>query len=646
MADRVRAFQDVQLLKSQAAALNLAPRVLTQAQESGIFESQGRRETPSFAPPAGRASRDGNEGFRGDGRPPVASVFYKRPPPCKEVLDPRNMPKTIPVRPATAMVEAASAHFTRHGPSKSADTHQLHERHQSIEHAADPAQEIAAARARLRSVIKERNLDENQPRERAPTLAELNDMLDDAIGNNGTQPQAFSDEDVDAITPTPALISRPNTSHTICRQPQSRGRESRRSIDSLRPRSSEDSGRVDYDGQPPAETTRRTTEHSRDQDSASSSSQARKSLDIISSETLPPPTQPVPRVREISPVKQRAAIFESLNRNPKEYVEGHGIAQPEQDAKNGKKKMHKIKFGEMIEERPGTPLIPLTLPAMVKDQQGSAKETPIPEQDPPQDALGHDPGQDIIEQGKQRESSFSWPFKWGIFGKTATASSQEAKHSDEAKMDNPPLTKASLVRSRVYDLMQAANDKEDAEKRRRHAERERLSRRQNRPPITVKEYELKEDKVDLEDLKPSQLPPLQVPVDEEAEGLKLPTKQDDVLSEPRTPLQRAMTEKQVLSPPSERDGPSELSSPTRSVPRTPIRGRLRKSGHRPSISEQHGIEQQFKLSPGPSRSVSRSGRAGVKVEVEVRDSPEREARERGEKIVIIRADLEAAEVPN
>jgi hypothetical protein len=32
----------------------------------------------------------------------------------------------------------------------------------------------------------------------------------------------------------------------------------------------------------------------------------------------------------------------------------------------------------------------------------------------------------------------------------------------------------------------------------------------------------------------------------------------------------------------------------------------------------------------------------VKVEVEVRDSPEREARERGERIVIIRADVDAA----
>ncbi|KAK4940507.1 hypothetical protein LTR10_019381 [Elasticomyces elasticus] len=644
VADRIRAFQDVQQLESKAPAFNLAPRVLTQAKESGVYVSHGRRETPSFAPPAGRVSRDGNEGFRADGRPPVGSVFYRRPVP-----EQKDAPKTLPVRPVTSMGNASYAQ-TKHGErTEKSDADQPHRRRRSAEHVADPIEEIATARARLRTVAGQRTANDNQSRERAPTLAELNHMLDDAIGNTSTQPPALSDENTDEFSPTSALGSRPHTSYTDRRRSQPRGQESRRSIDSLRPRSSEDSERVHYD-QSPAKATQ-TTSCNKDHDVAPESRQARKSLDIEPAQGFPPPAGPVQKAGAISPVKQRAAIFESLNKKPKEYDEahdqlhqGHETPQTDQDMDIGKKKMHEIKFGETVEERSGTPLIPLTLPAMVKDQQESAKEALVPEEEQSHGAHEKDPGDKDVEQDVQRKSSFGWPFKWGIFSKTPPASTQQADHSDEAKQEIPRHTKPGVVQSRVHDLMQAANEKEDAEKRRRHAEYERISRWRSRGPPFVKEYVLREDKVKLEDLKPSQLPPLQVPIDEQAEDVKAATNPNDVVSEPRTPLQRAMTEKQVLPPPSEYDPPSGMSSPTRSVPRTPVRGRPRKLGHRLSIGEQFGIEQQFKLSPGPSRSASRNGKAGVKVEVEVRDSPDREGRERGEKIVIIRADIEAHEI--
>ncbi|KAI1622399.1 hypothetical protein EDD37DRAFT_471716 [Exophiala viscosa] len=564
------------------------------------------------------------------------------------MLEQKDAGKTLLVRPVTSMGDAPQAQTTQGEQTGSSEADQLHRRRRSAGHVADPIEAIATARARLRSIAGQRTANGNQPRDRAPTLAELNDMLDDAIENTSTQPHVLSDEDTDVFNPTSALISRPHTSQSVHRQSQSHGRESRRSIDSHRPRSSEESVRVDY-GQSPAEGTGRTPLQSKGLDSSPEPRRARKSLDIKSAQALSSPARPEPKTRETSPVKQTAAIFESLNKKPREYDEahehrhqGHGTSWDGVDKQNGTKKMHKIKLGETIEERPGTPLIPFALPAMVKDQQEFVKGESAPEQEQSNDAYEEDQGDKVIEHNNQRKPSFSWPFKWGIFSKTP-APSQEAEHPDEAKQDKQPRTKPGVVKSRVHELMQVANEKEDAEKRRRRAENERVSRWRNRGPPFVKEYELREDKVDLEDLKSSQLPPLQVPVDDEAEGVNPAPNPDDVLSEPSS-LQRAMTEKQVLSAPSECDAPSVLTSPTRSVPRTPVRGRPTKLGHRLSIGEPFGVEQQFKLSPGPSRSASRNGRAGVKVEVEVRDSPEREGRERGEKIVIIRADVEAAEV--
>lgn len=47
---------------------------MTQAWEAGTTSSRGRRVDRSFGSPARRASRDGKEGLRGDGRPPVGTL--------------------------------------------------------------------------------------------------------------------------------------------------------------------------------------------------------------------------------------------------------------------------------------------------------------------------------------------------------------------------------------------------------------------------------------------------------------------------------------------------------------------------------------------------------------------------------------------
>ncbi|KAJ9637649.1 hypothetical protein H2204_004798 [Knufia peltigerae] len=662
VADRIRAFQDVQTLESRAPTFNLAPRILTHAKESGTYEAQGRRESLSFASPAGRASRDGNEGLRGDGRPPVGSTIYKQPHSSKKVAGHEDTVKVLPARPVTSLDEVFNSHAVSRRPTEGDQIHQLHRRFRSMEAAADPSQEIAVARLRLRSVVEDKLVNENQPTEKACTLAELNNMLDHAI--EGTGPQVFSDDDMVDSAQKSTTTNHLNTTNTIDRRSRSKARGNRRSVDSGGPRSSsEESLRVDYENDSilslrepfaPAQDHRVSSINS----SLAVAGRLQKPIlahpadkDLVSVEQVQ--SQPG---NELSPVKRRTAMFESLNKKQLDYDEVHKThhhavaSQADQDEHQGPKKMHKIKFGATIEERSGTPLIPLALPAMVHERQksGLAAVSPEPkgnEDDHVREAEEQPTGDEDMPQDKQRKTSLAWPFKWGLFNRASATTSQvpEQSSSDEIKRENAPpsLPKPSIVKSRVHELLQAASEQDDALKRRSYSERERFSRRQTRAPtMLVKESALREDKVDVDQLKPTQIPALQMPADEEFEGLKSQGDPEDIPL-PKTPLQRAMSEKQVLAPPSvvETEDKSK-ASPVKSPPLTPIRGRPRKSIHRGSVGGQHGVEQHFKLSPGPSRSVSRNGRGGVKVEVEVRDSPGREARERGEKIVIIRADVE------
>jgi hypothetical protein len=57
-----------------SSAPSRLPHIITQAWEAGTTSGRGRRVGHSFGSPTGRASRDGKEGLRGDGRPPVGTL--------------------------------------------------------------------------------------------------------------------------------------------------------------------------------------------------------------------------------------------------------------------------------------------------------------------------------------------------------------------------------------------------------------------------------------------------------------------------------------------------------------------------------------------------------------------------------------------
>ena len=647
MADRLRLFQDVQPPETRIPSFHLPPCILTSTIDSDYTFGYERREESSFASLTERASRDGSEGILGVGRPPVASIFYTRTRYPEGHYELAGNHETVQLRPFTSMDGSVDEQPLSNQGTGSRKGRQLHRRNV----AEDPALEIAMTRSRLRAVrppIPQAAQVESEPsRGRASTLKELNILLDDAIESHSPKPKVSPDEQPANLAPKPGFVlRRVSTQQDQHRhRSPSRPRLSRKPTQSVEPRTSEESARVDYNkednsSQPVQDDTGR-----------------REAVKSASSATprFSPLNEPS---NQLSPVKQRAAMFESLNKKPA----GHdSICQHfghEHDASHNHvhhhpgpprkepKKVHRIKFGDRIEERPATPLIPLTLPTLVANEKTSRPPSVAKKEEkatkPTKPTKAENP---IVEESTsddvckkpshERKTSLGWPFKWGLFNKGTSAQPQETMPipaEAEAKDQHYPTTRPSVVRSKVQEILQAAEGKSDEEQRRRDAESRRLSRRSVRALPPRRQAQMQRHGTQQEKIFESASG--KSPEQEQNESLQ-PLAQPENSS--RTLLQRAMSEKQILEPPSKSDKDSDSGgSPRKSLPPTPVRGRPSVS-HRPTSAKRNdSVEQQFNLSP--NRDVSRQ-RQGVKVEVEIRDSPEREARERGDKIVIIRADV-------
>ncbi|KAK5050364.1 hypothetical protein LTR84_003645 [Exophiala bonariae] len=528
-------------------------------------------------------------------------------------------------------------------------------RRQSMEILAGEPSRFADARSRLRSVIDDHEEKPNSQRSRAYTLAELNHMLDDAIGGNVDLDGRLSSSMTEEATPKANVYQDQPALSDSQRQSHSQERNIRSSLDSAHPRSSGSSEHGAYDDEKnalywPHLITRNVPKRPHTSHSTRHASTARVPTQVV---VVPPQANPVPVKSQFSPVRQRAAMFESLGPVTVVHGEDCGPSQhphinstrSKQEFKPPLTKVHKIKLGNVIDERPGTPLIPLTLPQMVSPRElptSSTPQTDNVEVKPAESNTG------TVTQDRQRKPSMGWPFRWGIFNKNASTQHEaqgDAPTDAQSTAKVQPETESKIVKSRVQDLLLAAKERDEEEKKRWNLEKDRMSRRHSRfPTMVVKDPTAPEQHVEPQSTITSQ--PSPQPPSESAPPAKpsqtLFAAESEVF-EQKTPLERAMTEKQVLSPMSLPQAMTESeTSPRKSTPQTPIRGRSRRPTHRISLNgQEHPMESQVSLSSRRSRSVSRTGAGGgVRVEVEVRDSPEREARERGEKIVIIRANVE------
>ena len=523
-------------------------------------------------------------------------------------------------------------------------------RRQSIKKTTGEPSEVAHVRSRLRSVIDDHEEKPKTQRSRAYTLAELNHMLDDAIGGNVDFDGGLSSSMMGEVTPNANIDQDQPPIPVPQRQSRSQERNIRSSLDTVHPRSSNSSEHGAYDDDKnalywPHLITRNVPKRPHTSHSTRHTSTARVPTHPA---VVTPQAHSVPGRSQFSPVRQKAAMFESLG--PMTIVHGEDCGpshrphvsstRTKQEFKSPATKVHKIKFGNVIDERPGTPLIPLTLPQMVSPRESPSLSTQQADQEiePTESNTG------TVKQDRQRKPSMGWPFRWGLFNKPAPTQHEgqgDLPTDVQSTSKLQPETESKVVKSRVQDLLLAAKERDDEEKKRWNLEKERMSRRHSRFPTTVVKGSAALDEP-IESKKILTQQPSLLPKSPAKPMETLLAAESDVFEE-NTPLQRAMTEKQVLSPMSLPQAITQSdTSPQKSVPQTPVRGRSRRPTHRLSVNDQeHPMESQVSLSSRRSQSVSRTrGGGGVKVEVEVRDSPEREARERGEKIVIIRANVE------
>lgn len=484
-------------------------------------------------------------------------------------------------------------------------------------------------------------------------MAELNHLLDNAIEGNDDD-DVFSDQVTGEGAPGISQRQRPHTALATHKPSFNRKPDLRSSIDTIRPRSSEESERVVYDADRDAlYWPHLGVESAKKKMAAMRSTNRPVQLPAPKTSSLGGEKSDQPResaaATGLSPIRQKAAMFERLGTQASSHDQWCRDSQhlyPDRhvpkDKPRSATRTHRIKFGNVIEERSGTPLIPLTLPSLICPREEKGKNLgPEEEHAPDCNTSQDEPELNGDFTQSPRKTSVTWPFRWSIFNKSPPLA-KVSGIEDRIKHDPGDISvQPGVVKSRVRELAQVAKEREDGEKKKWELEKDRMRRRHSRiPTVVTKNSESPPSEVALEVIKPSRLRTFQVPL-LEGQNARLQVLEQDG-GEPRTPLQKAMTEKQVMSA---TEVCETSDTPQESEPQTPRRGRSTRWVHG-SLAEDHDprnvVAQQFNLSPAIGRSVSRN-RGGVRVEVEVRDSPEREARERGEKIVIIRANVDNLE---
>ena len=757
MAARVQAFQGI----PNAPPSNSATRVVPSRTESGVTVGRGRREDANFASPAGRASRDGVDGARGDSRPPVGAVARKLHPSMEEKEVYRRPPSSsVTQRPATSLGSIAGAPISSVLPSERIVQGLVRHKYRSMEHIEAAASEISDARSRLRSIAENTVPQGIMQKDRTYTMAELEDLVETAIEEQGVSSYSSSSGVVSGqATPKVTTIKRRQSeraprksiidTHGI-RQPLLHRRNAPSSDSIELPRSSDNKTRIQhalYCGY--AAATSQASHHKKGASMNSTEGRAPESQDMSQSPgkldlsrrvshtvshhhvhsdapdfrpstsinhaaatnngptSYPPPYRRVEAAqhggpRGTSPVRQRAAMFEDILKNPSRSTTAYHQSH-DQHLHFSKERSKKTGIpgaslegyfsrseGEHEDDRAGSPLVPLNLPHLASHQDLSDQFSEAS----PQQIVGafntapksvRDNQSPLSKappvQAKQRISSLSWLPSWSIFNKTLSASMRPAAESvqaDRTADQQHPLVEQGVVRTRVQNLL-AAVERRD---RGLHVVHQEAGKQQDRKSGSVSGSELiehvpEDDAIDLK-----RVPPLQLPLEEQADtaveamqhdrtmeegppldaeadavtegGLEGPRTVQDLanvrrpISEglPQAPRTQALyvdAEKEVMSSTGATRAQSVRSgSPLKPAPTTPVRGRPKKgrSVMSPGAPE-YTMEQHFALSPGPSRSTSRASRGTVRVEIEVRESPEREAKERGEAILIVRANVEA-----
>ena len=635
VAARVQAFQDVQTLEDLSPQFPNPPIALTQTPERGTITGRGHRKDRSFGTPANRVSRDGTEGVRGDGRPPVGTFNHKMHPSMEEKEDYKLPAYPSAMRPSTGLAARLPDH---EDPLLALSKLRSPRRHRSMENVAAPTSEFAVVRSRLRSIAEKKEASEFRPPERALTIAELGDMIDYVKSSLETpgddEKTELSSEQISGLaTPKTSMIRRWRSA-----------RASRKSVD--------------------ASTETQVHHPPLQYDGVAKNRGHPEEYQTESLGRSPPPPQ-LDVFRHASPVKQRAAMFEKMQTKedgipasgppPDRHIHLKETwkAVPEHEPESEMERaLHKLKFGRTVYDRPGssaaTPKFSVGRSEQRQDSSSTSNassfntarqstEKELPKED------GNFP-EFVAAEAPSRKASVSWLPPWRLFSKDDSATPQATESNPSAVPGKHTESRPSIVQNRVQHLLSAAHKREQHDYH--------LKRRPTPYPRRVTESEVKEQTLIPASLQPSQLAAVQVPVQEEAEALQAVEEEQQDASGHYTPVRRSMMEKEVFDSPKQlelkktsslpasvRSASPEKRSPTKTAPSTPRRGRALQASISPRGSG-YAMEQAFLINPGRSRSQSRASGNRMLVEVEVRDSPGNEAREIGQKIVFVRADVD------
>jgi hypothetical protein len=621
VAERIRRFQEVSDVPT--VSTRPASTVPVDIPAAGLRSQSafGHRKQDSFGPPATRASRDVPDGSRGDGHPPVGMPYSST----------KFSPPLIP-RAATSLAGKVPKNedpFLTSSPPQPPARSQTTTSNRKSETATD----LAGIRSRLKYVGQKTDQPRRDSTETHDTLAELGSMIDSAIVEQSND-NKHKQQDVDAEPASPE--------RTMVR-PQRLGRSPRKSMDSAT-----FSPPLRRSSRPRTSNQSRSPGKSWHQQSAS----------------------PRPEPSLLSPVKYRTAIFESMqyHEDPKDapceaphdrhiHVKKEWSVIPESEGAGMEKELHSLKFGETMYDRSEADESPRKSTELIKARGDTA--------DSSHESRGsfttarttiHSPLMSTADDGfqvlqapqPQRKTSLGWPFKWKSLKKGSSVPPfTDADPATATEQDSHyPSTRPSIVKSKVQALL-----KRDADEQfRRQSEIENKKKSQSRRPSKVGSDEVKEATPTSPSASLTPYAPLQAAAQEQAEmlaGLEaIPISKAETPaveygnSSKKAPVQaswaeKEVTEKSIQSP----TKPPRSSTSTKQAPSTPVR--VRTAQVRQSMSPRYSpytSEQAFILSPVPSRSPSR-GRDPIRVhrvEVEMRDSPEREARERGEKLMYVR----------
>jgi hypothetical protein len=347
--------------------------------------------------------------------------------------------------------------------------------------------------------------------------------------------------------------------------------------------------------------------------------------------------------RCVSPVKQRAAMFESLSSSPPDSTEpsqpppkahlhhkegwvtipGH-FPTPEVEAG-----LHRLKFGRSIDMHSDTVEASTSRDTEAYETAHESDMSPV-RQAPPRN-------------GHRRAPSRGWPTHTPVSSKTGIAYPQQTEEaaSPSARDAHYPPARPSIVSQRIAQLALAGLECEQVPNRSRSVANSR-SRYTSATSAMVGEDEIREHGLDGGVLRPRLLAQLQVQIQEEADSVRSNPQEygnPDVgqhatrnllcsRDAAQTPVSLGMYEKQAVS-----TSRKDLSQVGEGGPSTPARGRSQVK--RTPRSSGYGVEQSFYFSPTRSRSQSKASGRRLTLEINL-GTPDKEAMEK----VVIKADMD------